>query len=66
MKRQKKISKLKILYRLLLVSSLILNVFGYHRQLVHAVGKLPAIKRFATACMIDGVKYRVNKYWGGE
>ena len=61
MKRKKKVSKLQVLWRLLIVISMLINAFQLQDRIVKTFMSQPAIKRFAMLTMIDGLKYRLLK-----
>jgi len=57
----KRVSKLLLLWKMIILISLILHTFQGYRMVMKWVSKQPAVKRYAIHLMLDGCKYR----WGG-
>ena len=63
-RRNPKISKLMITWKSLVVILAVLNILQFKLGLDAELAKKPAIQRFGILVFADGIKYRVNKYWG--
>ena len=56
-------AKMKTFNNLLRVILLILLLTGWNKDLIQWVGKQDCVKRCGVALLIDGVKYRIVKYF---
>ena len=62
-RKRHKIGKMRFIWRVLIVIHLILLTTQLYSKAYESLSEQPAVKRWTTLTLIDGVKYRVNKYW---
>ena len=65
-KRKKKVNKALLVWKTVILISLILNTCNGYNYIARKFSEQPAVKRWVALVFAEGLLARADRYWGGN